>query len=96
MAKSDFAKRMGMKLKLARISAELSRAAVAERLGVSQEAVRTWEIGGHSPGPETLETLAKFYGVPAGYFFGEISSDLDRAREQGKTPTSGRVLVGAH
>jgi len=83
---SAFNKRLGNRLKLARISSYMSRALVAGSLAVSEEAVRTWEIGLHSPNPEQLANMGHLYGVPVGYFFGEIISDLDRARDTTGSP----------
>ena len=86
---STFNKRLGNRLKLARISSYMSRAIVAGSLAVSEETVRTWEIGLHSPSPEQLANIGKLYAVPVGYFFGEITSDLDRARERSPQPANG-------
>ena len=51
----------GKRLRAARESAGLSQAFVAEKLGVSRQAVGQWETGETSPNPEALTTLADLY-----------------------------------
>lgn len=42
----------------------LTQEFVAEKMGVSRQAVSRWETGENKPTMEKLETLSKLYGVP--------------------------------
>jgi transcriptional regulator with XRE-family HTH domain len=52
-----------MELKILRIRAGMSQAAAAEKLGVSQAAVCSWEKGDYKPSPAQRDKLAEAYGV---------------------------------
>ena len=43
----------------------MSQEALAERLGVSRQAVSKWETGTADPSTSNLLALAKLFGVPA-------------------------------
>jgi transcriptional regulator with XRE-family HTH domain len=47
---------------IARARGELSQAAFAKRLGVSQSTVQSWETGKNSPSLENLEKIAEVTG----------------------------------
>lgn len=49
---------------LERRKAGLSQQEVAERLGVTEKTVRSWERGEHRPSPEHLERLEAWFASP--------------------------------
>ncbi len=53
-----------------------SAEALGEAIGVSGQAVRTWEAGQHSPSEANLAKLVEVTGKPVGYFYGEDQPDL--------------------
>ena len=53
-------------LKAARGRAGMSQELVAERLGVSRQAVTKWELGQSRPNAKNLQALAELYQVSAG------------------------------
>lgn len=56
-----------MKLQTLRVSAGWSRQFVADRLGVSRQAVWLWETGRQVPAADKAVALAKLFGVTAEY-----------------------------
>ena len=50
-------------IKKARLDAGLTQKEVAEKLGVAQAQYARWENGGRNPKDETVEKLAKIFGV---------------------------------
>ena len=56
---------MGEKLQRLRTNAEFSQEELAERLGVSRQAVSKWESGASDPSTSNLLALAKLYGISA-------------------------------
>ena len=52
---------------------------LAEKIGYSDKAISRWETGEVNPDIETLETLAKLYGVNITVFFSEYSPEQHRA-----------------
>ena len=61
--KSAVRKSLGEALKEHRIRCQMTQEFVAERLGVSRQAVSKWENGTSDPSTSTLLALAKLYGV---------------------------------
>lgn len=61
---------MARKFKEARQMHKLTIAEAAERLGVSQAALSTWESGRKSPTIENLIGMAELYGVTTDYMLG--------------------------
>src|SRR5690606_25560547 len=53
----------GRRLRAAREAAGLSQAFVADKLGITRQAVSQWESAETSPNPDTLATLADLYDV---------------------------------
>jgi transcriptional regulator with XRE-family HTH domain len=79
---------IGQRLKRCRIDAHLSLGAVAQRMGLSRQAVSAWEAGRNVCDCLQLATLAEMYGAPADYIlFGvnTIPADLDRIMRRGAT-----------
>ncbi len=58
------------RLKELRKAKNVSQTQLAERLGVSQQAVGKWESGRSSPDPQTVADIASFFGVTADYLLG--------------------------
>ncbi len=56
---------LGEALKAQRIRHKMTQEFVAERLGVSRQAVSKWESGASDPSTSNLLALAKLYEVPA-------------------------------
>lgn len=81
MPKTDFIILMGRRMKMARMSAGLTQAKVADELQVSRETIVSWEGGNKRASYEKLYALAELYQVPMGYFFGEYDTPLDRAKQ---------------
>ena len=58
-------KSLGEALKEHRLRCQMTQEFVAERLGVSRQAVSKWENGTSDPSTSNLLALAKLYGVSA-------------------------------
>ena len=58
------------RLKDLRKEKTLSQADLAKELGVSQRSISSWETGFRQPDFETLEILAKYFGVSTDYLLG--------------------------
>lgn len=58
-----------------RLAANLSQAALASAVGVSQQAVGKWELGKSDPEWDMAPKLAKALSCPIGALFGEHSVD---------------------
>ena len=54
---------LGERLKAVRMRYNMTQEFVAERLGVSRQAVSKWETGSAEPSTSNLLALAKLYGV---------------------------------
>ena len=58
-------KSLGEAIKAHRTRCGMTQELVAERLGVSRQAVSKWESGASDPSTSNLLALAKLFGVPA-------------------------------
>ncbi len=56
---------LGQALKEHRIQHKMTQEFVAERLGVSRQAVSKWESGASDPSTSNLLALARLYDIPA-------------------------------
>lgn len=54
-------------LKELRIGASLTQSTLAEKMGVSQNTVSTWEVGTRQPDYDTLLKLARLFDVTTDY-----------------------------
>lgn len=63
--KDKVAKSLGELLKENRIRCKMTQEFVAERIGVSRQAVSKWENGTSDPSTSNLLVLAKLYGITA-------------------------------
>ena len=61
------------KLIVLRDRAGLSQMELADRLGVSRQAVSRWESGDTTPTMDKLKSLAKIYGVSLDWLFGDTA-----------------------
>ena len=67
-------KSLGEALKEHRIRCNMTQELVAERLGVSRQAVSKWENGSSDPSTSNLLALAKLYGVSPEELLREVQS----------------------
>ncbi len=65
------AKKLGKKLKLARVELDMTQADLAETTGIMQKSISRYETGLSLPSLETLEKIAKKLKKPFGYFLDE-------------------------
>lgn len=61
--RSAVCKSLGETLKEHRVRCKMTQEFVAERLGVSRQAVSKWENGSSDPSTSNLLALAKLYGI---------------------------------
>lgn len=67
-------KSLGEVLKEYRLRCQMTQEFVAERLGVSRQAVSKWENGTSDPSTSNLLALAKLYGVSAEELLKQVQS----------------------
>ena len=70
--KEQVCKSLGEALKEHRIRCQMTQEFVAERLGVSRQAVSKWENGTSDPSTSNLLALAKLYGISAEELLKEV------------------------
>ena len=58
-------KKSGALIRRLRLGKDMTQSALADRLGVSVQAVSKWESGASDPSTSNLLALAKLYGVSA-------------------------------
>lgn len=63
--------KIGKRLKIARIKANLTLQESADLVGVDRVTIGNWESGRHYPNAVALEALSNAYGVAVGFFFGQ-------------------------
>jgi Zn-dependent peptidase ImmA (M78 family)/transcriptional regulator with XRE-family HTH domain len=68
---------IGTKLRLAREQARMSQTEAAQAVQVTSAALSQYEGGKRKIDPLMMDRLARLYGVPVGYFFGEDSEQAD-------------------
>ncbi|MEI3064219.1 MAG: helix-turn-helix transcriptional regulator [Oscillospiraceae bacterium] len=78
------------KLIVSRNKAGLSQMELAERLGVSRQAVSRWESGDTTPTMDKLKALAKIYGVSLDW----LCSDAADRRTPRSSKTRSRQAPG--
>lgn len=62
------AKKLGKKIKIARIELDLNQTEFAEKIGSKQKSISNYETGTSLPSLATLSKIAKVLKKPAGYF----------------------------
>ena len=65
------AKKLGKKIKLARIELDMNQTDLAKKIGVKQKSISRYETGLSMPSIETLMKISKVLKKPVGYFLGE-------------------------
>lgn len=65
------AKKLGKKIKLARIEHDMTQGDLATAIGAMQKSISRYENGASIPTLETLEKIAKILNKPFGYFLDE-------------------------
>ena len=73
--KNKTRKSLGELLKTYRTNCKMTQEFVADRLGVSRQAVSKWENGVSDPSTSNLIALAKLYGVSVEEILNEIKED---------------------
>lgn len=63
------------KLKELRRNRKITQQEIADRFGVTRGTVSNWELGRREPDIQTLEELARFYGVSLDYFSKKPTKD---------------------
>lgn len=74
------------RLKAIRKERGISQRALAQRLGVSQQAVAKWEAASSTPGPNALATIADVLGVSSDYLLGREHDFQDSAQDTARLP----------
>jgi len=64
-------KKLGKKIKLARVKLDLTQAQLAEKINAKQKSISLYETGASLPSIKTLVKIAKALKKPAGYFLDE-------------------------
>lgn len=62
------AKKLGKKIKLARVELDLTQTELAQKIGAKQKSISRYEAGKSVPRVETLMRIAKILKKPSGYF----------------------------
>ena len=65
------AKKLGKKIKLARVEHDLTQVQLAKKIKAKQKSISRYETGASMPTIETLVRIAKALKRPAGYFLDE-------------------------
>ncbi len=65
------AKKLGKKIKLARIELDLTQTQLAQKINSKQKSISRYETGASLPSIKTLVKIAKILKKPAGYFLDE-------------------------
>jgi transcriptional regulator with XRE-family HTH domain len=65
------AKKLGKKIKLARVEQDMTQEQLAQLIGALQKSISLYETGGSLPSLIVLEKIAKALKKPFTYFLGE-------------------------
>lgn len=65
------AKKLGKRIKLARVEKDMTQDELAEAINAMQKSISRYETGLSLPSLETLEKIAKVLKKPFGYFLDE-------------------------
>ena len=72
--KSEIKKNLGEVLKEHRVACKMTQEFVAERIGVSRQAVSKWESGISDPSTSNLIALAKLFGTSVEALLAEVNN----------------------
>lgn len=75
--------RVTTKLVALRKQAGLTQLELAETLGVSRQAISSWEVGNTVPSTENLKALGALYHVPLDYLLNDALEDYEAAKIKG-------------
>ncbi len=64
-------KKLGKRIKLARVELDLTQSQLAQKINAKQKSISRYETGASLPSIETLVKIAKALKKQAGYFLGE-------------------------
>lgn len=67
------AKKLGKKIKLARIEHDMTQSQLASAIGSMQKSISKYETGMSLPSLETLEKIARVLKKPFGYFLDDLT-----------------------
>jgi len=67
------AKKLGKKIKIARIELDLTQTQLAQKINAKQKSISRYETGVSVPSIQTLVKIAKVLKKPAGYFLDELT-----------------------
>ena len=70
----------GDRLKELRKNNNISQEKLGELLGVSSNAIYSWEISGTQPSLETINKLAEYFGVTTDYLLGVDYNKLEKLK----------------
>jgi transcriptional regulator with XRE-family HTH domain len=65
------AKKLGKRIKLARVELDLNQTQLANKINAKQKSISRYETGASMPSIATLVKIAKVLKKPAGYFLEE-------------------------
>jgi len=65
-------KKVGKRIKLARVENDLNQTQLAQRIGAKQKSISRYETSVSLPSIETLMKIAKALKKPASYFLDEV------------------------
>ena len=80
------------KLIVSRNKAGLSQMELADRLGVSRQAVSRWESGDTTPTMDKLKSLAKLYGVSLDWLCSDAADRDPPPKQQNQKQTGPRTM----
>lgn len=64
---------LSSRLKALREKKDISQKELAKIIGVSQQAIGSWEVGRTAPAPELIIKLADYFDVSSDYLLGRIN-----------------------
>jgi len=67
------AKKLGKRIRLARVEADLTQTQLATKIHAKQKSISRYETGDSMPSVETLVKLAKVLKKPTTYFLDELA-----------------------
>lgn len=85
---------LSARLRSLRLEANLTQKQLATKLGMSKQAVSSWETGGSKPPQETQELLADMFGVSLDYLNGR--SDLRELSDSGESEADLDAFLRRH
>lgn len=72
---------LGERIKRLRLSKGVSQKDIAQYLGVTQQAVGSWERNKSEPTPSMYKLLARYFGVSTDYLLGNNTQNVNNVDE---------------